>query len=146
MPKRDKRPEGIEAWKETFYQEPEKKDTDYTCAIKTRLKYSGAKESVLEEYNLAFLPRDCSIAGAGGAFNFSTTTCSFCNKYLKGDKIQLGAANCKKCPIAREGLHCNHKHSAWRALSENHDPQPMLEVVERIIEKCKGPNWSYKAR
>ena len=146
MPKRDQQQEGIEAWKEVFYREPEKKDTDYDCATKTRLKYSGAEASILEDYNLASLPRDCSIAGAGGAFSFSTTTCAFCNKYLKGNNLEPSATNCKKCPIARESLHCNHKHSPWRALSEEYNPQPMIEVVERILEKCQGPRWSYKAR
>lgn len=143
MPKRDQ-VEGIEDWKADYYRPPEKGDTDYDCATKTRLKYSGAEASVLEEYNLAHLPKNCSIAGMDGGFDFDTTTCAFCFKYL-GNR-QPSIANCKKCPVARESVQCNNKHSPWRSLSVAMDPAPMIEVMDRILEKCTGPRQSYEAR
>lgn len=146
MPKRKPEArEGVVDWLEDYYREPDKKDTDYECATKTKLKYSGAQAGILEDYNIAFLPKDVTIAGEDGSFQFNTGSCSFCHKYLKGNKLAPSKENCKKCPIAREGGWCEARHSPWNALAVNQDPQPMLDTIDRILEKCTGPRWSYKA-
>jgi len=135
----------LKSWEKEFYPVDAKTVAEISNLAMfqhTLLKYKGARKENLKKHRVKII--NCRIfserrSAYGYPFKFTDSTCSLCFAYHN-------IGYCTSCPIHKAGQDCNTVDNCPYQKFLDGDPEPMIELMLKLIKKEKIKNAKAKAR
>ena len=135
----------IESWKKEFYPVDAKTVAEINNLAMfqhTLLKYKGARKENLKKHRVKIINARIFSerrSAYGYPFKFTDSTCSLCFAYH-----YIGY--CTSCPIHKAGQDCNTVDDVPYQKFLDGDPEPMIELMKKLIKKERIKNAKARAR